>query len=88
MAVCISREFGSISQTCGLASWGWTTNDPDWNLVMDCLFQDMDVEMILWPGPLVGRWETAAEVDRHTPIDHLPPAWFEWFLNVEPRPGR
>jgi hypothetical protein len=63
-------------------------DDPDWNLVMDCLFQDMDVEMILWPGPLLGRWETAAAVERHTPIDYLPPAWFEWFLNVEPRQGR
>jgi len=63
-------------------------DDRDWDHVMDCLFQDMDVEMILWPGPLLSRWETAAAVDRHTPIDHLPPAWFEWFLNVEPRQGR
>ena len=63
-------------------------DDRDWDLVMDCLFQDMDVEMILWPGPLLGRWERAAEVERHTPIDYLPPAWFEWFLNVEPRQGR
>ena len=63
-------------------------DDPDWNLVMDCLFQDMDVEMILWPASFLGRWETPAEVERHTPIDYLPPAWFDCFLNVEPRPGR
>jgi hypothetical protein len=63
-------------------------DDPDWILVMDRLFQDMDVEMILWPGLFLGGWATPAEVDRHAPIDYLPPAWFEWFLNVEPRPGR
>jgi hypothetical protein len=62
-------------------------DDPDWNLLMDCVFQDLDIEMVVWPDWLLG-WETPAAVDRYTPIDYLPPAWFDWFLNMEPRPGR
>lgn len=65
--------------------------DPDdnaWGFVLDSLFQDLDVEVILWPGPREGLWEDPAAIDRYGPADYRPPAWFEWFLNVEPRPGR
>ena len=63
-------------------------DDDDWDLVLEALFQDLDVDVILWPGPLEGLWEDPVAIARYGPADYRPAAWFEWFLNVEPRPGR
>jgi len=62
--------------------------DPDddaWDFVLDALFQDLDVDVILWPGPLEGLWEDPAAIERYGPADYRPAAWFKWFLNVERR---
>jgi hypothetical protein len=63
-------------------------DDDQWGFVLDSLFQDLDVDVILWPGPLEGLWEDPVAIDRYGPADYRPAAWFEWFLNVAPRPGR
>ena len=63
-------------------------DDDEWDFVLDALFQDLDVDVILWPGSLEGLWEDPAAIERYGPADYRPAAWFEWFLNVEPRPRR
>jgi hypothetical protein len=62
--------------------------DGDWDNVVQTLFQDVDVEEVLWPDEHEGIWETPEAIALFRPADYRPAAWFEWFLNVEPRPGR
>ena len=62
--------------------------DGDWDLVVETLFQDVDVEEVLWPDEHEGIWETPEMIALFHPADYRPAAWFEWFLNVEPRLGR
>jgi len=55
-----------------------TPTDDAWDFVLDALFQDLDVDVILWPGPLEGLWEDPAAIERYGPADYRPAAWFKW----------
>lgn len=59
-------------------------DDEDWALVVDTLLQDLDVDEVLFPEH-DGIWEDPAAIALYGPADYRPDAWFDWFLNVEPR---
>jgi hypothetical protein len=59
--------------------------DRGWDLVLDQLFQDADVEVILWPGKHDGILQDPEIAARLGPADYRPEAWFDRFLNIEPR---
>ncbi|MBB4689318.1 hypothetical protein [Amycolatopsis jiangsuensis] len=61
----------------------------NWNMLTEILFQDTDI-LALFSKRLDGIEDPDTDQNRKLGIgDYRPQAWFEWFLNVEPRnPGR
>ena len=61
--------------------------DGDWERLYDLLFQDLDILTILRPGRHEGIEDPGDATNRWFGMgDYRPKAWFDWFLNAEPRP--
>lgn len=62
-------------------------DDLDWDLLHDVLFQDLDI-LELFDVQLDGIEDPETEQNRQMGVgDYRPQAWFESFLNLEPRDG-
>ncbi|OAP26160.1 hypothetical protein [Amycolatopsis rubida] len=60
-------------------------DDHNWNMLTEILFQDTDI-LALFSKRLDGIEDPATDQNRKLGIgDYRPQAWFEWFLNMEPR---
>ena len=64
------------------------SDDYDWDLVFEHLFQDDDLSALFRPAD-DGIEDPDGETNRFLGMgDYRPPAWFDWFLNMPPRDGR
>ena len=63
-------------------------DDLDWETCRDALFQDSDI-LSLFDPEHDGIEDPAAQGNQLIGMgDYRPPAWFETFLNMQPRDGR
>ncbi len=63
-----------------------TDDDADWMTLYDALFQDLDIEIVMRPGPLDGAEDASDATNASLRMgDYRPAAWFNWFLSAEPR---
>ncbi|WP_410597323.1 hypothetical protein [Amycolatopsis sp. lyj-23] len=63
-------------------------DDHDWDMLTETLFQDIDI-LALFSKQLDGIEDPGADQNRELGIgDYRPQAWFERFLNMDPRDPR
>lgn len=91
MLRCAKAEVADDQELETASTWTRIAAHPEdfcWHLLDDVLFQDLDI-LNLFDAELDGIEDPAAEPNLRIGMgDYRPSAWFETFMNMEPRDGR